>query len=163
MRLGLDERAPVERVANPSRRAAVSAAGVGTPTQISSRGSWSKQRSLQTTGMASSTRRLYSPPVSDGPPDPRGPRLRELGLRIGELEPGPSDSIADVGVRVGHVTVWRDEPDPPEGRGVARTGLTAVVPPELPLPAGMAVLNGAGELTGSQRSGSGGCSRRRST
>ena len=71
-------------------------------------------------------------------------------MRIGELEPGPSDSIADVpGVRVGHVTVWRDEPDPPEGRGVARTGVTAIVPPSLPLPAGVAVLNGAGELTGS--------------
>jgi D-aminopeptidase len=90
--------------------------------------------------MASSTRRLYSPPV----------RLRKHGLRIGELEAGPSDSIADVsGVRVGHVTVWRDEPEPPEGRGVARTGVTAVVPPSLPLRAGVAVLNGAGELTGS--------------
>lgn len=83
-------------------------------------------------------------------PKPRGPRLRELGLRIGELEAGPSDSIADVsGIRVGHVTVWRDEPEPPEGRGVARTGLTAVVPGSLPLRAGVAVLNGAGELTGS--------------
>jgi D-aminopeptidase len=76
--------------------------------------------------------------------------LRELGLRIGELESGVSDSIADVsGIRVGHVTVWRDEPEPPEGRGVARTGVTAVVPPSLPLRAGVAVLNGAGELTGS--------------
>jgi D-aminopeptidase len=97
--------------------------------------------------MESSTRRLYSPPVR---PDPRGPRPRELGIRIGELEPGPSNSLADVeGVRVGHVTVWRDEPDPPEGRGVARTGVTAIVPSALPLPAGVAVLNGAGELTGS--------------
>jgi D-aminopeptidase len=70
--------------------------------------------------------------------------LRELGLRIGDLEPGPTDSIADVtGIRVGHVTVWRDEPE------VARTGVTAIVPPSLPLPAGVAVLNGAGELTGS--------------
>jgi D-aminopeptidase len=78
------------------------------------------------------------------PPEQRGPRLRELGLRIGELEAGPTDSIADVaGLQVGHVTVWRDKPD------VARTGVTAVVPPTLPLPAGMAVLNGAGELTGS--------------
>jgi D-aminopeptidase len=77
-------------------------------------------------------------------------RLRELGLRIGELEPGATDSIADVsGIRVGHVTVWRDEPEPPEGRGVSRTGVTAVVPPSLPLRAGVAVLNGAGELTGS--------------
>jgi D-aminopeptidase len=94
------------------------------------------------------TRRLYSPLVPDGPPDPRSPRPRELGVRIGELEPGPTDSIADVdGVRVGHVTVWSDEPDPPAGRGVARTGVTAVVPPALPLPAGVAVLNGLGELT----------------
>ena len=32
---------------------------------------------------------------------------------------------------------------------VEHTGVTAVVPPSLPLPAGTAVLNGAGELTGS--------------
>ena len=83
------------------------------------------------------------------------PSLRALGLRIGELEPGPANSIADVaGVGVGHVTVVRDEPDPPAGRGVARTGVTAIVPaaPEplrsQPLAAGVAVLNGAGEMTG---------------
>src|SRR5437868_15546557 len=102
-----------------SIRSGVSLAGVAVPTQISARGSWSRQRSLQTTGMASSTRRLYSPPVSDGPPDPRGPRLRELGLLIGELDAGPSDSIADVGVRVGHVTVWRGGAPPPGGSGAA--------------------------------------------
>ena len=51
------------------------------------------------------------------------------GLRIGPLEPGPANAITDVpGVRVGHVTVWRDEPEPPAGRGVARTGVTAIVP-----------------------------------
>ena len=88
--------------------------------------------------------------MPESPAKPRGPRLRELRLRIGELEAGPTDSIADVtGVRVGHVTVCRDEPEPPEGRGVARTGVTAVVPGSLPLRAGVAVLNGAGELTGS--------------
>ena len=69
-------------------------------------------------------------------------RLRDDGIRPGELEPGPHNSIADVGVTVGHVTVRRDEP-------VARTGVTAVVPPLLPTAAGTAVLNGAGELTGS--------------
>src|SRR3954469_7518759 len=63
-------------------------------------------------------------------------RPREGGIVIGALEPGPRNSIADVGVTVGHVTV-------------ERTGVTAVVPPSLPVPAGMAVLNGAGELTGS--------------
>ncbi len=58
------------------------------------------------------------------------------------------------GITVGHVTVWRDEPDPPAGRGIARTGVTAIVlgdPGDLfgrPVPAGGAVLNGAGEMTG---------------
>ncbi|MDH5281423.1 MAG: P1 family peptidase, partial [Thermoleophilia bacterium] len=88
--------------------------------------------------------------------EPRGPRLRKLGLRIGRFEAGSANAITDVsGVAVGHVTVWRDEPDPPEGRGVARTGVTAVLPASVktlhaePVPAGTAVLNGAGELTGS--------------
>ena len=63
-------------------------------------------------------------------------RPRDDGIVIGTLEPGPRNSIADVGVTVGHVTV-------------EQTGVTAVVPPSLPLPAGTAVLNGAGELTGS--------------
>jgi D-aminopeptidase len=83
-------------------------------------------------------------------------RLRDLGLRIGSLEPGPRNTITDVrGVSVGHITVRREESPPPAGRGVARTGVTAVVPapPETlvarPLNAGTAVLNGAGELTGS--------------
>jgi D-aminopeptidase len=85
-----------------------------------------------------------------------GRTLRENGLRIGALRPGPTDSIADVeGVAVGHVTVTRDEPEPPAGRGIARTGVTAIVPGPLervwgePLQAGVAVLNGVGELTGS--------------
>jgi D-aminopeptidase len=87
--------------------------------------------------------------VSD-PPAARGPRLRELGLQIGALEAGAANAITDVaGVRVGHVTVWRDEPG---GRGIARTGVTAIVPGDdlfrRPVPAGAAVLNGAGELTG---------------
>ena len=89
-------------------------------------------------------------------PPARGPRLRELGLRIGRFEEGALNAITDVGgVAVGHVTVWRDEPAPPEGRGVARTGVTAVLPARAgtlfaePVPAGTAVLNGAGELTGS--------------
>jgi D-aminopeptidase len=89
-------------------------------------------------------------------PAPRGPRLRELGLRIGNFEAGPANAITDVaGVGVGHVTIWRDEPDPPRGRGVGRSGVTAIVPSDPgtlvreSLPAGTAVLNGAGELTSS--------------
>lgn len=83
----------------------------------------------------------------------RMPRLRDLDLSIGPLPVGPTNSIVDVpGVGVGHATVWRDEPDPPEGRGVARTGVTVVHPGgncfASPVPAGSAVLNGAGECTG---------------
>ena len=88
------------------------------------------------------------------PPLPRA-RPRDLGIRIGSLPPGPTDSIVDVpNVRVGHATVWRDEPPPPEGRGIARTGVTAIVPFGLGelfrqrVPAGAAVLNGAGEAIG---------------
>ncbi len=81
------------------------------------------------------------------------PRARDLGIAIGVLRSGPSGSILDVpGVGVGHATVWRDEPPPPGGRGVARTGVTVIDPGgslfHSPVPAGGAVLNGAGECTG---------------
>ena len=81
------------------------------------------------------------------------PRARDLGVVIGTLPTGPTNSVLDVaGVGLGHATVHRDEPGPPEGRGTARTGVTALVLAEdafpRPLPAGGAVLNGAGECTG---------------
>src|ERR1022692_3125473 len=84
---------------------------------------------------------------------PQVTRTADLGIRIGLLPSGPTASIADVpGVGVGHATIWRDEPPPPAGRGVARTGVTVI---DLggnlfrhPVPAGGAVLNGAGECTG---------------
>ena len=93
--------------------------------------------------------------MSSPVPTPSAPRPRAFGIHIGTLEPGAENAITDVaGVTVGHVTVWRDEPEPPAGRGVARTGVTAVLPGpadtlfDAPAPAGAAVLNGAGELTG---------------
>ncbi|HSK54308.1 MAG TPA: P1 family peptidase [Jiangellales bacterium] len=81
------------------------------------------------------------------------PRLADLGIRIGSFPSGPTASVLDVpGVGLGHATVARNEPDPPGGRGTARTGVTVVVPAtgvfEAPVPAGGAVLNGAGECTG---------------
>jgi D-aminopeptidase len=81
------------------------------------------------------------------------PRVADLGIRIGTLPSGPTGSIVDVpGVGVGHATVWRDELAPPAGRGVARTGVTVIDPGgnafRSPIPAGGAVLNGAGECTG---------------
>ena len=84
------------------------------------------------------------------PPLPRQ-RARDVGLSFGSLPTGPLDAITDVpGVRIGQVTIWHDEP-----AGVARTGVTAIVPDDpgdmhrRPMAAGTAVLNGAGELTGS--------------
>jgi D-aminopeptidase len=81
------------------------------------------------------------------------PRVTDLGISVGLLPPGPTGSVLDVpGVGLGHATVWRDEPPPPAGRGVARTGVTVLDPGgdlfSAPVPAGGAVLNGAGECTG---------------
>ena len=63
-------------------------------------------------------------------------RPREDGIVIGTLEPGPRNSIADVGVTVGHVTV-------------ERTGVTPSSRPRSRFRPERPVLNGAGELTGS--------------
>lgn len=53
--------------------------------------------------------------------DPPRPRLRDWGIAIGALSPGPLDAITDVpGVQVGQVTVAR-------GRSV-NTGVTVVLP-----------------------------------
>src|SRR5512133_4283903 len=68
-------------------------------------------------------------------------RARDLGIAIGDGEPGPRNAISDVdGVLVGHSTLI-------EGEEV-RTGVTVIVPPETPLFAGCHRLNGNGELTG---------------
>jgi D-aminopeptidase len=81
------------------------------------------------------------------------PRFRDLDATIGVLPTGATNSLLDIpGVGVGHATVWRDEPDPPAGRGVARTGVTVIdVGGDAftsPVPFGAVTLNGAGEMTG---------------
>jgi D-aminopeptidase len=81
------------------------------------------------------------------------PGIRDIGVTIGRLSPGPTNSLCDVsGVGVGHATVIRDEAEPPHGRGIARTGVTVISVAadayRRPMPAGGAVLNGAGECTG---------------
>lgn len=56
-----------------------------------------------------------------GPADAARPRVREAGIVIGALPPGPLDAITDVqGVRVGQVTVWSGDS--------LRTGVTAILP-----------------------------------
>jgi D-aminopeptidase len=81
-------------------------------------------------------------------------RARELGIMIGEGQPGPLNAITDVtGVRVGHATLIEGDGPLVVGRGPVRTGVTVVVPHEgavwtEPVFAGGDVLNGNGELTG---------------
>jgi D-aminopeptidase len=80
-------------------------------------------------------------------------RVADLGITIGLLPSGATRSVLDVpGVGVGHTTIWTDDPPPPDGIGIARTGVTVL---DLggnaftsPVPAGAAVLNGCGECTG---------------
>ena len=80
-------------------------------------------------------------------PDSAPLRARDLGVPF-EGEPGPLNAITDVpGLEVGMTTIVRDEPE------VARTGVTAILPRGRdragePCAAGIAVLNGNGELTG---------------
>jgi D-aminopeptidase len=82
-----------------------------------------------------------------------GVRVTDLGISIGLLPSGPTDSVLDVpGVGFGHTTIWRDDPDPPAGNGVIRTGVTVLDLGgnafQSPVPAGAAILNGNGECTG---------------
>ncbi|MEO0571525.1 MAG: P1 family peptidase [Bacteroidota bacterium] len=73
-------------------------------------------------------------------------RLREYGVEIGVLQPGPLNAITDVaGVQVGHITRI-------EG-GSIRTGVTAIVPHsgnlfQQKVPAAIHIGNGFGKLAG---------------
>ena len=84
----------------------------------------------------------------------RRPRARELGIAIGDLEPGPRNAITDVaGVGVGHCTLVRGDGALVVGRGPVRTGVTVVMPHDgdvgvAPIYAGAHRLNGNGEMTG---------------
>jgi D-aminopeptidase len=80
-------------------------------------------------------------------------RYRDLGLTVGQLEPGPLNAITDVdGVRVGVTTLISGEGSLVVGQGPVRTGVTAIVPHDdigtEPVFAGCHRLNGNGELTG---------------
>jgi len=81
-------------------------------------------------------------------------RARQLGIRIGRMEPGQRNAITDVaGVRVGHTTLIRGDGRLRVGEGPVRTGVTVIVPHDgdvwrEPIFAGAHRLNGNGELTG---------------
>ncbi|HEY5890153.1 MAG TPA: P1 family peptidase [Acidimicrobiia bacterium] len=76
------------------------------------------------------------------------PRIRDLGVVIGDYPTGGNNAITDVpGVWVGHQTVIRDEPS------VVRSGVTMIVPREGNIWSdfaycGVSILNGNGEMTG---------------
>ena len=78
-------------------------------------------------------------------------RIRDYGLSVGAHAPGPNNAITDVaGVRVGHRTVVRGEPD--SGDPVVRSGVTAIWPHGGDLfrervYAATSVFNGYGEMT----------------
>lgn len=82
------------------------------------------------------------------------PRLRDLGITIGTMPPGPFNAITDVPeVRVGQTTVVHGDGPLRVGEGPARTGVTAVHPHAgscwaEQVPVAIDVLNGAGEITG---------------
>jgi D-aminopeptidase len=81
-------------------------------------------------------------------------RTRDLGITIGQGQPGPGNAITDVpGVGVGHTTLIEGDGPLVVGQGPVRTGVTVVVPRERadrrePVFAGCHRLNGNGELTG---------------
>ncbi|MEA2643589.1 MAG: D-aminopeptidase [Chloroflexota bacterium] len=82
-------------------------------------------------------------------------RARDLGIAIGQGQPGPNNAITDVpGVRVGHCTLIQGDGPLRVGSGPVRTGVTVVLPHEgsvwdEPVFAGLHSLNGNGEVTGS--------------
>jgi D-aminopeptidase len=64
-------------------------------------------------------------------------RWRDVAGPVGALDPGARNAITDVpGLRVGHSQAESGE----------RCGVTMIDPPELPAPAGVAVVNGTGVL-----------------
>lgn len=80
-------------------------------------------------------------------------RVRDLGIRIGDLATGPYNAITDVaGVRVGQTTLISGDGLLVVGQGPVRTGVTVVIPRDNPYDdppfAGHHQLNGAGEMTG---------------
>ena len=99
---------------------------------------------------------LLSPALREaagGKTAPRA-RLRDLGIRIGSLTPGPHNAITDVpGVVVGHTTLIRGDGPLKVGVGPVRTGVTAVLAHQgdltrEPVFAADLTLNGNGEFTG---------------
>ncbi len=85
------------------------------------------------------------------------PRARDLGIRVGRLDPGPFNAITDVpGVAVGHTTLIAGAGPLVPGKGPVRTGVTAIRPHDgdlfLEKVTGTVLrINGFGEVTNSEQ------------
>ncbi len=85
------------------------------------------------------------------------PRVRDLGIKIGRLEPGKWNAITDVpGVKVGHTTLIQGAGRLVPGKGPVRTGVTAILPHEGDLflekvTGAVHRINGFGEVTNSEQ------------
>ncbi len=86
---------------------------------------------------------IYPSPAT---PETKNKRLRDYGIKIGILEPGPNNAITDVkGVKVGHYTLIKEDN--------IRTGVTAILPHagnifQEKVSAAIYAANGFGKLTG---------------
>ena len=82
------------------------------------------------------------------------PRLRQMGLALGDLPPGPYNAITDVpGVLVGHVSLNTGSGVLRPGQGPVRTGVTVVLPHggnlfREKVPAAVHTINGFGKAAG---------------
>jgi len=76
--------------------------------------------------------------------------LRELGLSLGRMRPGPSNTMLDVpGFRVGHATLVSGHGPLRVGEGPVRTGVTVIMPPgQAPWTGAVHVINGFGKTAG---------------
>ena len=95
---------------------------------------------------------LLTPALAQTAPQERQ-SLRNLGIVIGTLPPGPFNGITDLpGVRVGHTTLHKGHGPLVPGQGPVRTGVTVIIPRDdvwnHKVPAAGFVFNGTGEMTG---------------
>lgn len=87
----------------------------------------------------------------------RRPRARDLGIKIGRLDPGDGNGITDVpGIRVGHTTLIEGSGALVAGKGPVRTGVTAIIPHPGDLflekvTGAVLRINGFGEVTNSEQ------------
>ena len=85
------------------------------------------------------------------------PRARDVGLRLGTMDPGTLNAITDVaGVRVGHTTLISGSGPLRPGHGPVRTGVTVILPHSGNLfrekvPGAVHVINGFGKCMGQEQ------------